>query len=96
MIWDAKAIRSLSDIVDRKYDAEFKHDLAGWKKYLAEHGITRKPWNLPRKRSSGDPHVWIECPWSVHNSTPGAMYTKSDLYFPMDLAEKIVVLEGMP
>lgn len=86
----------LSNLVDRKFDEDFRHDLEGWKKYLAEHGIERRPFQFNKKRSSGDPHVWIECPWSVNNSTPGAAYTKSELFFPMDLAEKIIVLEGMP
>ena len=96
MIWDAAAIRALSRVVDHKFDEEFRYDLEGWKCYLAEHGIVRKPMQLPRKRSGVSPCVFIECPWSVHNSTPGAVYTKSELFFPMDLAEKIVVLGGMP
>ena len=86
----------LSNLVDRKFDEDFRHDLEGWKKYLAEHGIERRPFQFNKKRSSGDPYVWIECPWSVNNSTPGAVYTKSELFFPMELAEKIIVLEGMP
>lgn len=96
MIWDAKALRALSDIVDRKYDAEFRDDAKGWKRYLDEHGIVRRPFQLNKKRSGGNPCVWIECPLSVHNSVPGSLYTKSELFFPMDLAEKIIVLEGMP
>ena len=96
MIWDVRALNALTKIVDRKFDEDFLYDLAGWKQYLAEHDIIRKPFQFRKKRSSGDPHVWIECPWSVRNSAPGAVYTKSELFFPMDLAEKIVILEGMP
>lgn len=93
MIWDARSIRALSDIVDRKYDGEFKGDLAGWRRYLSEHGIARETWGV---RSSVSPCVWIECPWSVSNSTPGALYSKSNIHFPVELAEKIVVLGCMP
>lgn len=100
MIWDWKALRALSDIVDRKYDAEFhgvdSGNPARWIRYLAEHGIERRPFQFNKKRSSGNPHVWIECPWSVRHSTPGSAYTKRELFFPMDLAEKIVILDGMP
>lgn len=95
MIWDVRTLNALSRIVDRKFN-EGCWDEAGWKKYLADHGIERRPFQLNKKRSSGNPHVWIECPWSVRHSTPGAAYTKSELFFPMDLAEKIIVLEGMP
>lgn len=96
MTWDAHSLRLLSDLVDRKFDEEFRENLSGWKTYLDSHEIIRKPWTFHKKRSSENPYVWIECPWSIHNSTPGAVYTKSELYFPMELAEKIVVLGTMP
>jgi len=93
---DVKFLTRLSNLVDRKFDEDFQNDLEGWKKYLAEHGVVRKPFQFHKKLSGGHPCVWIECPWSVRNSVPGAVYTKSELFFPTDLAEKIIVLEGMP
>lgn len=107
MIWDAARLRKLDDIVNRKFD-EFQHELPDsgsgqerrkvlgrWTEYLSEHGIIRRPFQF-KKQSGKEPCVWIECPWSVRYSTPGAAYTKSELFFPMDLAEKIVILEWMP
>jgi hypothetical protein len=108
MIWDVNTFRALSRLVDKKFD-EFRLDdnfyadnfyaagqiLDKWKEYLKLHGIERVPAGF-KKRGSKETYVWIECPWSVHNSTPGAVYTKSNLYFTLELAEKIIVLEGMP
>jgi hypothetical protein len=74
----------LSNLVDRKFDEDFRH------------GVIRNPFQFHKIRSGGHPCVWIECPWSVRNSVPGAVYTKSELFFSTDLAEKIIVLEGMP
>lgn len=106
MIWDVATIRALNEIVNKKYD-ELRGELdrqgctpyqvaLRWKEYLDSHGIDRRPMQLPRRRNGGAPRVFIECPWSLHNSTPGSVYTKSELFFPMDLAEKIVILGAMP
>ena len=103
MKWDIEALKALDKIVETKFD-EFQAGLGDvsrsqvldeWKKYLKLHGIDRQPATF-KKRGSGKACVWLECPWSVQNSTPGAVYTKSNLLFSMDIAEKILVLEQMP
>lgn len=104
MTWDAKTLGLLNSIVEKKYDEmwyEFRectpYQVAlRWKEYLDLQGIERRPMQIPRRRSGDGPYVFIECPWSVNNSTPGNVYSKSELFFPMDLAEKIVILGAMP
>ena len=107
MSWTVESLAALNRVVERKFDelqARLNDDatqtkrrevLDEWKKYLKLHGIDRQPATF-KKRGSGKACVWLECPWSVQNSTPGAVYTKSNLLFSMDLAEKILVLEQMP
>lgn len=108
MSWTVESLIALNRVVERKFD-DFQSNLMDenrgdvsrsqilghWKQYLKLHGIDRQPATF-KKRGSGEAYVWIECPWSVQNSTPGAVYTKSNLFLPMDLAEKILVLEQMP
>lgn len=93
MTWDAKTLRALSDLTHTKYDAQFRGRLEEWKGYLSSVGIERS--GRP-PRSGGPRRVFIECPWSVDNSTPGILSSKSNLFFPEELAEKIVVLGVMP
>jgi hypothetical protein len=110
--WNIDSFKVLSRVVDRKFDEFRANDsgrspcnswhrtssqrvLDEWKEYLALHGIERVPAGF-RKQGCKETYVWMECPWSVRNSVPGAVHTKSNLYFPLELAEKIVFLEGMP
>ena len=94
MKWEAEELGNLTSVVHEKYYSEFWGLLPKWIEYLASLGVARG--TTAARRSSGAPRVWIECPWSVQNSPIGNPNAKMYLYFPANLAEKIVVLGFMP
>lgn len=86
MKWDKSTFDILEKAVGKKYHSEYEGNLEGWAAYLENNGIVRETKNVPKWES----WVSVGCPWSAQNNS------KNSLYFPSKLAEKIVILEGMP
>lgn len=92
MDWKShETFNALIEAVYKKYNEEFWGEAEAWSSYLRDLEIVRS-----HKRRSPTPVVYIECPWSVHNSPVGSIHGKIYLYIPMELAEKIVMLGAMP
>lgn len=100
MNWTSDLLGRLTDAVSTKYDDHFWNCLPAWREYLNESGIEWIPEpnvrSHIRKKGTGETFVWIECPWSVHNSPIGNINGKVSLLIPAKLAEKIVTLGEMP
>ena len=96
MIWTVEHLRSLEKVVHDKYDSEFKDKPTDWMGYLEQNGIARRKVRWGRPPHLQGPLVYIECPHSLHNSTPGIIDTKWSIYFPEELAERIITLQYMP
>jgi hypothetical protein len=97
MTWTVEHLRSLNKVVTDKYNSEFDTKWpSDWMKYLEKNGI------MLRRATEGRPPelqgrlVFIECPLSVQNSIPGVRHTKWSIYFPEELAERIITLQYMP
>lgn len=95
MKWNSVSLSRLIDVVNLKYERDFRDDSEGWFRYLKSLDIKREPYRVLWYPQYED-HLWMECPWSVHNSTPGIWASKWNIFIHFDLAEKILVLGEMP
>jgi hypothetical protein len=95
MDWNRDTFRVLIDLVNDKYDSDFRHSLESWLEHLEALGIKRLYGSAAFQQRAAQKTVWMECPHSLHNSIIGSS-NKAHIHIPVDLAEKIVVLGGMP
>jgi hypothetical protein len=94
MKWDFESLNALIMVLYVKYNGEYWGDLQSWREYLEGVGVKSSAGRLRPQQRLPFPHVFIECPWSVHNSVPGG--TKYYLLIPQETAEKIVLFGTMP
>jgi hypothetical protein len=95
MDWNPDTFRVLTDLVNDRYDSDFRHSVKSWIEHLESLGIKRLYGSAAFQRKAAQNTVWIECPYSLHNS-PIGISSKAHIHIPIDLAEKIVVLGSMP
>lgn len=95
MTWEYESINSLTKTVYLRYNTCYWGDAERWASYLCSVGIRRSPGRLRPTMRLSEPHLFIECPYSVHNSVVGSGL-KHYLLIPEDVAEKILLLGAMP
>jgi hypothetical protein len=93
--WNLDTLKVLTNLVDDRYDSEFRHSLESWLEHLEAMGIERLYGSAVFQQRAAQKTVWIECPYSIRNSPIGST-RKAHIHIPIDLAEKIVVLGSMP
>lgn len=86
-----KTLNVLTKIIYDKYNSRFWNCLPEWKEYVASLNIL---WDTKKPKPKDS--VFIECPWSVHNSPIGNINGKAYLSIPNDLANKILLFGVMP
>lgn len=95
MTWEYESINWVIKTVYLRYNTCYWENFQGWLSYLSAVGIKRSPGRLRPSTRLPEPHIFIECPYSVRHSVVGSGL-KHYLLIPKDIAGKILLLGVMP